>query len=94
MIRVTEQTILLISDDAELWAAVRQEFEAREEAPRVTTVSTLEAARRILEDAAPTVILLEEGAVPVADPVTHRRLRSRLPGGGPRHRRGRGREPP
>ena len=67
MIRVTEQTILLISDDAELWAAVRQEFEAREEAPRVTTVSTLEAARRILEDAAPTVILLEEGAVPVAE---------------------------
>ena len=64
MIRVTEQTILLISDDAELWAAVRQEFEAREEAPRVTTVSTLEAARRIREDAAPTVILLEGRAVP------------------------------
>jgi len=64
MIRVTEQTILLISDDAELWAAVRLEFEAREDAPRVTTVSTLEAARRILEDAAPTVILLEERAVP------------------------------
>lgn len=64
MIRVTEQTILLISDDAELWVAVRQEFEAREEAPRVTTVSTPEAARRILEDAAPTVILLEGRAVP------------------------------
>ncbi len=64
MIRVTEQTILLISDDAELWAAVRLEFEAREDAPRVTTVSTLEAARRILEDAAPTVILLEGRAVP------------------------------
>src|ERR1700688_3808923 len=64
MNRVTEQTILLISDDAELWAAVRLEFEAREDAPRVTTVSTLEAARRILEDAAPTVILLEGRAVP------------------------------
>jgi len=63
MIRVTEQTILLISDDAELWAAVHREFEAKEEAPRVTTVSTLEAARRILQDAAPTVILLEERAV-------------------------------
>jgi signal transduction histidine kinase len=63
MMPITEQTILLISDDAELWAAVRREFEAKEEAPRVTTVSTLEAARRIMEDAAPTVILLEERAV-------------------------------
>jgi signal transduction histidine kinase len=65
MIRVTQQTILLVSDDAELWAAVRREFEAREDAPRVTTVSTLDAARRIMEDAAPTVILLEERAVTV-----------------------------
>src|SRR5260370_27889467 len=63
MIRVTEQTILLVSDDAELWAAARREFEAKEEGLRVTTVSTLDAARRIMEDAAPTVILLEERSV-------------------------------
>lgn len=63
MIRVTEQTILLISDDAELWTAVHREFEAKEQAPRVTTVSTLEAARRILQDADPTVILVEECAL-------------------------------
>jgi|SRR5579859_3280100 len=62
MIRVTEQTVLLVSDDAELWAAARREFQA-EEGLRVTTVSTLDAARRIMEDAAPTVILLEERAV-------------------------------
>src|SRR5713101_7355715 len=52
MIRVTEQTILLVSDDAELWAAARREFEAKEEGLRVTTVSTLDAARRIMEAAA------------------------------------------
>jgi signal transduction histidine kinase len=63
MLEVTQPTILLVSDDAELSAAVRREFEAREDAPRVATVSTPEAARRIMEDAAPTVILLEERAV-------------------------------
>ena len=63
MILVPQQTILLVSDDKELWAAVRREFEGKDGAPRVTTVRTLEAARRIMEDAAPTVILLEERAV-------------------------------
>src|SRR6267154_676288 len=63
MILVPQQTILLVSDDRELWAAVRREFEGQDGAPRVTTVRTLEAARRILEDAASTVILLEERAV-------------------------------
>ena len=63
MILVPQQTILLVSDDRELWAAVRREFAGKDGAPRVTTVRTLEAARRIMEDAAPTVILLEERAV-------------------------------
>jgi signal transduction histidine kinase len=55
-----EQTILLVSDDAGLCAAARQEFESKLERLRVAAVSTMDAARRIVEDAAPAVILLEE----------------------------------
>jgi signal transduction histidine kinase len=55
-----EQTILLVSDDAGLCAAARQEFESKPERLRVAAVSTMDAARRIVEDAAPAVILLEE----------------------------------
>jgi len=57
-----EHTILLVSDDPELCAAARREFEAKEEGLRVAAVHTVEAARRIVEGAAPTVILLEEGS--------------------------------
>ena len=60
MIRLREQTILLVSDDAEFCAAARREFEVREEALRVTSVGTLDAARTVVEGAAPSVILLEE----------------------------------
>lgn len=56
----TEQTILLVSDDVELCAAARQEFEARDGGLRVAAVHNVDAARRILEDAPPTVILLEQ----------------------------------
>jgi signal transduction histidine kinase len=63
MMLIREQTILLVSDDAALCAAARQEFEAREAGPRVAAVSSVDAARRVVEDAAPTVILLEETAV-------------------------------
>jgi signal transduction histidine kinase len=55
-----EQTILLVSDDAGLCAAARHEFESKPERLRVAAVSTMDAARRIVEDAAPAVILLEE----------------------------------
>src|SRR6202040_65921 len=48
------------SDDAELCAAARREFEAKEEGLCLPAVRTVEAARRIVEDAAPAVILLEE----------------------------------
>jgi signal transduction histidine kinase len=58
-----EQTILLVSDDAGLYAATRREFEAREQCPRIATVSTIDAARRIMEDSAPDVILLEDSSV-------------------------------
>jgi len=60
MMRLREQTILLVSDDAELCAAARREFEVREEGLRVTSVGTVDAARKVVEGAAPAVILLEE----------------------------------
>jgi signal transduction histidine kinase len=64
MIQAKEHTILLVSDDAELCAAARREFEAKEEGLRVAAVRTVDAARRIVEDAAPTVILLEKTSAP------------------------------
>ncbi len=60
MIHTREHTVLLVSDDAELCAAARREFEAKEGGLRVAAVCTVDAARRIVEDAAPTVILLEK----------------------------------
>jgi signal transduction histidine kinase len=58
-----EQTILLVSDDATLCGAARKELESRQSGRRVAAVSSVEAARGIVIDAAPTVILLEESAV-------------------------------
>src|SRR6266849_11042641 len=63
MIHTRELTILLVSDDAELCAAARREFETREGGLRVAAVRTVDAARRIVEDAAPAVILLEKTSV-------------------------------
>ena len=60
MIQPREHTILLVSDDAELCAAARREFEAKKEGLRVAAVCTVDAARRIVEDAAPAVILFEQ----------------------------------
>jgi signal transduction histidine kinase len=60
MTHTREHTILLVSDDAELCAAARREFEAKGAGLRVAEVRTVDAARRIVADAAPTVILLEE----------------------------------
>jgi len=58
-----EQTILLVSDDAALCAAARLELERIDPSLRVAAVSTLDAARSILEGAAPVVILLEDACV-------------------------------
>lgn len=58
-----EQTILLVSDDANLCIAARQKLEALEEGIRVAAVGSVDAAHRIVEDAAPAVILLEEASV-------------------------------
>jgi signal transduction histidine kinase len=60
---IEEQTILLVSDDAELCAAARRKLKARAGRLRVAAVSTIAAARSILLEAAPAVILLEEAAV-------------------------------
>jgi signal transduction histidine kinase len=58
-----EQTILVVSDDAALCAAARREFESRIAGLRVASVTSVAATRRILEDDAPAVILLEEAAI-------------------------------
>lgn len=63
MMDSSQHTILLVSDDADLCAAARREFEAKEGGLRVAAVRTVAAARRIVEGAAPTVILLEETSI-------------------------------
>jgi len=55
-----EFTILLVSDDASLRAAARQELETIDGRRRVASVSSLDAARRIVQDSVPAVILLTE----------------------------------
>ena len=57
-----EHMILLVSDDVELRDTARHELETIDERRHVSTVSTVDAARRIVEDAAPAVILLTEAA--------------------------------
>ena len=54
------QTILLISNDEVVCAAVRRELESRRPDVRVSAVSSMEAAIRVVEDADPSVILLTE----------------------------------
>src|SRR5881296_2626718 len=62
------QTILVVSDDAALCAAARREFEASITGLRVASVTSVAAARRILEEDAPVAIVLEEAAIsPEAD---------------------------
>src|SRR5260370_22281320 len=58
-----EQTILIVSDDAALCAAVRQEVEASIAGLRVASVTSGEAALRILEEQAPVAIGPEEAAI-------------------------------
>jgi len=57
-----EHTILLVSDDAALRAAARHELETIDDRRHVSSVSTVDAARRIVADAAPAVILLTEAS--------------------------------
>jgi signal transduction histidine kinase len=58
-----EQTLLVVSDDVALCAAARREFEAGIAGLRVASVTSVAAARRILEADAPAVILFEETCI-------------------------------
>lgn len=58
-------TILLVSDDAALRARARQELETVDHRRHVSSVNTVDAARRIVADSAPAVILLAETVVPL-----------------------------
>lgn len=72
-----EHTILLVSDDAALHATARHELETIDRRRQVSSVSSLDAARRIVADAAPAVILLTEAAVTLGTSDLHER-RKRL----------------
>jgi signal transduction histidine kinase len=63
------KTILLVSDDAAFCAEARRELEAKEKGLRVAAVRTVDAARRIVADAAPAVILLEDTSIPAEPPI-------------------------
>lgn len=54
---------MLISDNASLCARTRHELQSREGNLRLAMVSSVDAARRIVEDEAPAVILLEEATL-------------------------------
>ena len=58
-----EQTVLLVSNDAGFCAAMRREFDSSALRVRAAAVSSVAAARRILEEDSPEVILLEEDTV-------------------------------
>ena len=62
-----EQTVLMISDDANLCARARNELQAREARLRIAMVSNVDAARLVVKGEAPAVILLEEAAVRAGD---------------------------
>ena len=58
-----EATILLVSEDVDLRTRARQELETRREGVRVASVSNLEAAWRVVENAPPAVIVIEDLSV-------------------------------
>ena len=57
-----EQIVLVISDDAALCAEARRELQTQGEGLRVASVSSVEAAQRIVADAPPAVIVLEKAS--------------------------------
>jgi len=58
-----EQTVLLISGDEELCARTRSELQLRERTLRIAIVGSVDAARMVMRDETPAVIVLEEAAV-------------------------------
>jgi DNA-binding NarL/FixJ family response regulator len=73
-----EYTILLVSDDVALRAMARHELETTDRRRLVSSVSTVDAARRIVEDAAPAVILLTEASETEERGAPQRRSADRL----------------
>jgi signal transduction histidine kinase len=69
------QTILLVSDDAGLRAAARRELENVDGRRHVSSVSSVDAARRIVADSAPAVILFAEATALESDDPHYRGLR-------------------
>ena len=59
----SQQTVLVVSNDAGKSAAMRWEFGSNRPSVRVAAVSGLAAARRILEEDPPAVIFLEEDSL-------------------------------
>ena len=60
--KTREQTVLVISDDPAFCAAARRELQGDDPGLRVSSVSNVDAARLVVEDCAPGVILLELAA--------------------------------
>jgi signal transduction histidine kinase len=58
-----EPMVLLVTNDAGFCAAMRREFDSNALRVRSTTVSSVAAARRVLEQNLPGVILLDEDTV-------------------------------
>lgn len=71
--KLREQTILVISDDPSLCASARRELQENDPQVRVASVSNVDAARRIVEDCSPAVIVLEQAVV--RDPADGPRVR-------------------
>ena len=62
-----EQTVLLISGDTELCVRTRNELQLREKKLRVAMVRNVDAARMVVRDEAPAVIVLEEAVIHGSD---------------------------
>jgi signal transduction histidine kinase len=58
-----QPSILLVSDNPEFCDAARREFAAEADQRRVSAVRSVDAARRIVEESTPAVILLEDSSV-------------------------------
>jgi len=58
-----EQTVLLISRDEELCARTRSELQSRERKLPIAIVRSVDAARMVMREEAPAVIVLQEAAV-------------------------------
>jgi signal transduction histidine kinase len=70
-----EHSILLVIDDAALRATARRELETVDRRRQVSSVSSIDAAQRVVADAAPAVILLTEAAVTLGMKNPHDRRR-------------------